>query len=84
MRGFGDVLGVSGAPFWTPWGAQRFDFGVLSIIWAAFWVPFGSPQAAGQAPRHSLCSKGGLDRFLARFWEPNGSPRGAKMLPKSM
>ena len=58
--------------------------GVQGSPWAPFWVAFGNPQAPGQAPRDSLCSKGGLDRFLARFWEPNGSPRGAKILPKSI
>ena len=78
-------FGVSGAPFWRPGGAQRSDFGgVQGSILAPFWVPFGTPQAPGQAPRDSLCSKGGLDRFLERFWEANGSPRGAKMIPKSI
>ena len=41
LRGFGDVLGVSGAPFWRPWGGQRSDFGgpglTLGSILGAFW-----------------------------------------------
>ena len=77
------------------WGCLELRFGGLGVpkdlilgvqgsILAPFWVPFGGPQAPGQAPRDSLCSKGGLDRFLERFWEANGSPRGAKMTPKSI
>ena len=83
MIGFGDVLGVSGAPFWRPGVPKDLILGVQGSILAPFWVPFGSPQAPGQVPRDSLSSKGGLDRFLERFWEANGSPRGAKMVPKS-
>ena len=41
LKGFGDVLGVSGAPFWRPWGGQRADFGgpglTLGSILGAFW-----------------------------------------------
>ena len=74
------------------WGCLELRFGGIGVpkdlilgaqgsLWVQFWAPVGDPQASGQAPRDSLCSKGGLDRFLERFWEPNGSPRGATMLP---
>ena len=69
---FGEALGII-------WGCLELRFGGLGVpkdlilgvqgsILAPFWVPFGSPQAPGQAPRDSLCSKGGLDRFFERFW----------------
>ena len=57
---------------------------VLGSLWAPFLVTFEGPEAPGHAPGASLCSKGGLDRFLERFWEPNGRPRKPKCLSKSI
>ena len=51
---------------------------VLDSLWAPFLMTFEGPEAPGHTPGASLCSKGGLDRFLERFWEPNGRPRKPK------
>ena len=56
-----------GAPFWNPGLIQSSILKVLGSLRAAFFMIFERPKAPGQAPEASLCSKGGLDRFLNRF-----------------
>ena len=76
------MLGALGLRFGSLDASKGSILRVLGSLWAPFLVTFEGPEAPGHAPGASLCSKGGLDRFLERFWEPNGRPRAPKMPPK--
>ena len=81
------------------WGCLELRFGGLGVpkdlilgvqgsILTPFWVPFGCPQAPGQAPRDSLCSKvpvfqgrpGSIfGKILGGKWEPKVSQNAYKI-----
>ena len=61
------MFGALGHRFGSLETSKRSILRVLGSLWASFLVTFEGPEAPGRAPGGSLCSKGGLDRFLERF-----------------
>ena len=58
------ILGALGLRFGSRETSKCSILRVLGSLWVPFLVTFEGPEAPGHAPKASLCSKGGLDRFL--------------------